>query len=446
MTGMAFATPDLPQECIMRSFKKFFTAALLVAATGLAPACATDELDIDVDSDELTVNVFRNVTANTTWVTGNTYVLLTDIFVSNGATLTIQPGVIVKGRAGSSLVVTATGTIEAAGTAAAPIVFTSADAAPAPGDWGGLILLGNAPINVPGGQAQIEGFPEGTTGNTYGGADPAHDCGTVRYARIEYAGFLLSIDNELNGLTVGGCGSATELDYIQVHKGADDGIEFFGGTADLKHAVISQPDDDGLDWDYGWSGKAQFVIVQQNATVGNNGIEADNYVNDNNALPRSNPNLWNVTMIGSNQAPGTAGKTQLGALLRRGTAGLINNAVVAYFTDSNIDVNGSVSEGLATSGELAITSSIFYAPANPTPWTAFEQGVFVTGTPSNRDGVDPQLAAPLNLTAPGFAPAPGSPVFTGGATPPADPFFDATATYVGAVGEVDWTAGWTAYP
>jgi hypothetical protein len=446
MTGMAFATPDLPQECIMRSFKKFFTAALLVAAAGLAPACATDELDIEVDSDEVTVNVFRNVTANTTWVTGNTYVLLTDIFVSNGATLTIQPGVIVKGREGSSLVVTATGKIEAAGTAQQPIVFTSANAAPAPGDWGGLILLGNAPINVPGGQAQIEGFPEGTTGTTYGGSDAAHDCGTVRYARIEYAGFLLSADNELNGLTVGACGSATELDYIQVHKGADDGIEFFGGTADLKHAVISQPDDDGLDWDFGWSGKVQFLVVQQNATVGNNGIEADNNVNDNNALPRSNPNIWNVSLIGSNQAPGTAGKTQLGALLRRGTAGLINNAVVAYFTDSNIDVNGSVSEGLATGGALAITSSIFYAPANATPWTAFEQGVFVTGTPSNRDGVDPQLAAPLNLTAPGFAPVPGSPVFTGGATPPADPFFDATATYVGAVGDVDWTAGWTAYP
>jgi hypothetical protein len=445
MTGMAFATPDLPQECIMRSFKKFFPAALLVAAAGLAPACATDELGIEVDSDELTVNVFRNVTANTTWVTGNTYVLLTDIFVSNGATLTIEPGVIVKGRAGSSLVVTTTGKIEAAGTASQPIVFTSADAVPAPGDWGGLVLLGNAPLNVAGGQAFIEGLTEGSS-TTYGGSDAAHDCGTVRYARIEYAGFLLSADNELNGLTVGGCGSATDLDYIQVHKGADDGIEFFGGTADLKHAVISQADDDGLDWDFGWSGKVQFLVVQQNATVGNNGIEADNNVNDNNALPRSNPSLWNVSLIGSNQAPGTAGKVQLGALLRRGTAGLINNAVVAYFTDSNVDVNGSVSEGLATAGELAIGSSIFYAPANAAPWTAFEQGVFVTGTPSNRDGVDPQLAAPLSLTAPSFAPVAGSPVFTGGATPPADPFYDATATYVGAVGEVDWTAGWTAYP
>jgi len=417
------------------------------AALALVPACATDEASLSEVVENATVNtfVFRDITADTTWTNNRTFVLLKDIFVRN-ATLTIQPGTIIKGRSGTSLVVTTSGRLVAAGTADAPVVFTADGTAPAPGAWGGVILLGNAPINVAGGTAEIEGFPSGTSGVTYGGNDPAHDCGSLTYVRIEYAGFELSLDNELNGLTVGGCGSGTVLDYIQVHKGADDGIEFFGGTVNLKHAVISQPDDDGLDWDFGWSGKAQFVIVQQNAAVGNNGIEADNNNANNNALPRSNPTLWNVSLIGSNQAPGTAGKTQLGALLRRGTAGLINNAIVAYFTDSNVDVNGTVSEGLATSGELAIASSIFYAPSNPNPWTAFEQGIFVAGTPSNRDGVDPGLVDPLDLITPVFAPASGSPALTGGGTPPSDGFFDSAATFVGAVGESDWTAGWTAYP
>ncbi len=161
-----------------------------------------------------------------------------------------------KGNADTSLVVTTTARLEAVGTAAAPIVFTSNEPVGqrGPGNWGGIVLLGNAPLNVEGGSESIEGFPAGAERTVYGGADAAHDFGTLKYARVEFAGFELERDNELNALTVGGCGTGTEIDYVQVHLGADDGVEMFGGTADLRHIVITQPDDDGLDWDFGWTG------------------------------------------------------------------------------------------------------------------------------------------------------------------------------------------------
>jgi hypothetical protein len=423
------------------------TLAGLVPALALAPACATDRAELgSLDRAQATgvEFVFEPITSNTTWTASNTYVLVDNIFVRN-ATLTIEPGTVVLGESGSSLVVSTTARLEAAGTADRPIVFTSRQEAPQPGDWGGVVLLGRAPINVAGGVDNIEGLPAGTGGAEYGGNDTGHDCGTLRYARIQYAGFELSPDNELNGLTVGGCGTGTELDYIQVHKGADDGIEFFGGTADLRHAIVTQPDDDGLDWDFGWTGKAQFLIVQQNSLVGNAGIEADNNKNNNDATPRSSPLLSNVTLIGSHQAPGTAGKVQEGLVLRRGTAGRISNLILAYFTDTAIDVDGAVSAQLAAAGQLAVTSSIFFGnggwPSDDDDGGLDEESFFVAG--SNRV-VDPQLAGALDLSAPRFAPAAGSPALVGGATPPAG--LDQTATFVGAVGTNDWTRGWTAYP
>jgi hypothetical protein len=172
-----------------------------------------------------------------------------------------QPGTTVQGFRGSSLVVTTTGKIGAAGTAS-PIV-TRSRRATAPRAWGGVVSSRARQINVSGGTNQIEGFPSGTSGTNYGGSDDTHYCGTIKYARIEFAGYQLAVDNELNGLTVGGCGSQTELDNIQVHKGADDGIEFFGGTVDLKHAIITQPDDDGYRLELRVDWRVQFLVVSE---------------------------------------------------------------------------------------------------------------------------------------------------------------------------------------
>jgi hypothetical protein len=433
--------------------------------TAQPDAMVNPDVDADVGS---TVAVSADISADTTWTADKTYVLETHIFV-RGATLTIEAGTLVKGDQGSSLVITNDSQIDAVGTAAAPIVFTSNQAAGSrgAGDWGGVVLLGKAGINVSGGSDNIEGFAAGTAGTEFGGTDDAHDCGTLKYARIEFAGFEIATDNELNGLTVGGCGSATELDYIQVHKGADDGVEFFGGTAGISHVIVSQPDDDGLDWDNGWRGNVQFLIVQQSATAGDKGFESDNNGSSMDATPRSAPTIYNATLIGSNAEPGAAFKTQGAMHLREGTAGIMKNFIIAYFADYGPDVDDFPTVAL-TAGEtpaLTIESSYFYDNANDSNmgWPAgfdesagvqndcdandmncFDEAAFFNAGARMNTFANPMLAAPLELTAPSFAPMSDAPVLSGGATPPAG--FDTSATFIGAIGATDWTASWTAFP
>lgn len=416
-----------------------------------------------------TVEITADISADQTWTHDKVYVLKTNVFVRD-ATLTIEAGTIIQGDGNSSLVITNTAKIDAVGTAENPIVFTSAqpEGSRAAGDWGGVVLLGKAPINVSGGVDNIEGFPADTDGTQFGGDDSTHDCGTMSYVRIEFAGFELSPDNELNALTVGACGSQTDLDYLQLHRGLDDGVEFFGGTAAIRHLLVTQPADDGLDWDFGWSGDAQFIIVQQNSVVGNHGFEADNNVNDNDATPRAHPTIYNATLIGSDSNPGEAGKTQGGMMLRRGTAATLRNVVVSYFSDWAIDVADYSTVQQADGGELSMEHSYFYQNANDdndgwpsgfdvddgqeddcqTPGSGcsgFDEHAFFTDASHNNTfGTDLMLGDPLNLEAPSFVPESGSPLLSGGDTPPAG--FDTSATFIGAIGVDDWTSGWTAYP
>jgi hypothetical protein len=244
--------------------------------------------------------------------------------------------------------------------------------------------------------------------------------------------------------------------------GQDDAIEFFGGTVNAKHLVLTQPDDDGLDWDYGWTGKVQFMIVQQNGNVGDAGIEADNNGKALDALPRSNPTIMNATLIGSGKAPKAAGKTQMGAVLRRGTAAHIYNTIFAHFADFPIDVRDAATVAQINAGELFINNSVFFSNGNQDQWddlitkpeddddAGFNEGGFFQGpTRSNLMGGDPRLEAALNLLIPVWKPAAGSPVLVpnNAATPDASSgFFDVNARFIGAIGSDDWTQGWTAYP
>jgi len=404
-----------------------------------------------------------NITTNTTWTCQKRYVLNSNVYVKNSATLTIQPGTVVQGSSEGALYITRTGKIDAAGTREQPIVFTSyqAEGARKRGDWKGVVLLGNASINTINKDTVFEGLediPEYRFGALNGVSDDTHDCGRIRYARIEYAGYRIATDKELNGLSLGGCGSRTELDYIQIHGGNDDGIEFFGGTANAKHLVLTGNDDDNVDWDLGWRGKLQYVVVQQHKVTqsanAENGIEADNDATNFANTPVAKPTIYNLTLIGANE-----GTKARGMLLRRGTQGVIKNAIVQGFTVAAIDVRDAQTVAGTNSGDLTVDNSIFFqnGAGGTTHFPAesgtgdndsgFDENAFFTAPArNNRVSVDPQLASAYSVTAPGFAPAAGSPALTGGATPPSDGFFDASATFVGAIGATDWTAGWTAYP
>ena len=150
-------------------------------------------------------------------------------------------------------------------------------------------------------QGFCEANGEGNSG-LYGGNNHEDSSGVLRYVRVEWAGFPVTGTDELNGIAFQGVGAGTVVDYIQVHYNNDDGVEFFGGTVNVKHVYLTGNKDDSMDWASGWRGKAQFILVHQAADEGNNGIEASNLESPMNGEPRSNPILANLTLIGSTTA------------------------------------------------------------------------------------------------------------------------------------------------
>ena len=430
-----------------RLIGRILTAGLLVTAACGDEDNGTDDPDTTpdpvagCDDAPATLTVDADITQDTTWCSGTEVALETLTFVT-GATLTIEPGTRVLGSNGAALVIANDAVIEAQGTADNPIVFTSSFGAQGePGDWGGVVLLGNAPTNV--GTSNIEGM-EASAASSYGGSDSTHNCGTLQYVRIEYAGYVFGEDNELNGLTVGGCGSDTTLEHIQVHKGLDDGIEFFGGTASLKWAVVTQTGDDSIDWDEGWTGNAQFIAIQQSASTGDRGFESDNLGDDNDASPRSNPTIYNVTMV----SPGTNNE-QLGMKLRRGTGATLGNIIVAGFDGGAIDVDGEATAEL-WGNDLALTHILSFANGDfgEESGDDDDDGGFdeATEIPAISGWVtdDPMLGDWESLSAPNFVPHQDSPAALG-ADNPGDWFDD--APYYGAFepGGQDWTTGWTSF-
>lgn len=407
-----------------------------------------------------------DVTGDVTLDATKQYTMTNLVYVKDG-TLTIPAGTTIKGEQPSALVVTTTGKLVAQGTAAQPIVFTSAlpsgQRGTPTGDWGGIVLNGTATINDLGGVNNAEGLadePRNKYGKVAGATNDAHDCGTLKYVRIEFAGRPLSANNELNGLTLNACGSGTTVDFVQVHRGVDDGVEIFGGSVNVKHLVITGSDDDGLDWDKGWTGKGQFLVIQQTGDRGNHGIEADNNRDNRDALPRSNPTLSNLTIIGRKPSTAPSEGPSVGMILREGTAGTLMNVVVMNHTVDALRIDHSNTVTQWNMGALTVKNSLFFE--NPTlgagNWVKSlgdggvedridEGAVLAEAVRGNRLGMNPGLMAPMSEMQPNFMPTGGSaPAMSGAAMPPSDGFFDTSATFVGAVGATDWTAGWTAYP
>lgn len=231
------------------------------------------------EEPETTVVISQNITQNTTWETGKTYILAGRISVVSGVTLTIQPGVVVKGQAGTganatALIIARGAQIIAEGTATQPIIFTSIADEIEPGMiaspnmdpnmsglWGGLIILGNAPISAAAASVQIEGIPASDQNGLYGGNNPDDNSGVLKYISIRHGGANIGEGNEINGLTLGGVGRGTVVENIEIVSNQDDGIEIFGGTVNVKNVLVWNVEDDGIDTDQGWSGTLDNFIV-----------------------------------------------------------------------------------------------------------------------------------------------------------------------------------------
>ena len=411
------------------------------------------------------VTVSGDITTNTTWTKNNIYMLTGGfVYVTSNATLTIEAGTLIKGNA-STLVITRGAKIMADGTQTEPIVFTSYQPAGsrAAADWGGIIVCGKAPINDPAGSRLAEGGIEAVKG-LYGGTDANDNSGIIRYVRIEYAGIAYLPNNETNGLTMGGVGMGTTIDYVQVIHGGDDAFEWFGGTVNCKHLVSSRVVDDHFDSDYGFTGRVQFAVALADSSVadisGSNGFESDNDAGGSINAPLTHPIFTNISFYGPKKTATTVinGNHRRGAHIRRSSALCVYNSVFAGFptglklesdnTANNAKFNSLQYKNNIIAGCPAIldTAGItitWGAPYNSAlGWFNFA----ANGNSSLPNSLDIMAVNPYNYTNPNFLLMAGSPALTGGSfSSPnlTDPFFTPTS-YRGAFDGVnDWTKCWT---
>lgn len=420
---------------------------------------------------------------NVTWTKDKTYIVDGLTFVDSCATLTIEAGTVVKftPRADvgnpSALVVARGAKIFANGTEQEPIIFTAEeDDVNDPTDlgpkdnalWGGIVILGKGVTQKNGnGLVNVEGIPSTEVRGQYGGNDNTDNSGVLKYVSIRHGGRQIASGNELNGLTLGGVGSGTTLEYVEVYANSDDGIEFFGGAPNLKHAVVAFAEDDSYDWDEVYTGKGQFWFSIQRDDIADAGGEFDGTTPDD-ATPYSNPTLYNWTHIGSG-ANATA-SNPIGWNLRAGTAGVIANSILTEQKGKMIEVQdkaAGINDAYAKllAGELKILNNVFYRNATTVTLDATATGIIRVGSAAedvnatalinhlatNQTSLfSPYLAAINREQAEILDPRPcpvGSAYTTAlAAVPSADPFFT-TVNYKGAFSSEWnelWVRNWTA--
>ena len=323
-----------------------------------------------------------NITSDMTLNAGTVYTLIGATYVKPGVTLTIPAGTRIEADAANDatafLAIEKGGKINAQGTADAPIVFTSNSATPEPGNWGGLVICGNAITNL-GQNVTAE-----VTGLTYGGTNAADNSGTLSHLIIEYSGNIITGESEFNGLTFYAVGSGTTVNNILVRLGSDDGIEWFGGSVGGTNLAAIGCQDDSFDWTEGWNGVVSNLYSDQSTAVGasadSRGIEADNNQGSPTLAPISNPTLSNVTLLGRNA---TSVPKEGGIWLRRGTKATISNVYIANFksTDTGsgygINFDGGDSTAFFTTNPLTNVTI-----ANTTLATNLAAGIGYTATPS----------------------------------------------------------------
>ena len=314
-----------------------------------------------------TTTVSKDITTNTTW--SGIVKLENKIYVKNGATLTIAPGTIIRGdkTTQGTLIITKGSKIIADGTVNSPIVFTSNQAvgSRAEGDWGGVIILGNAVNNQPGGKANIEGIIQ-STDTEFGGTDDADNSGVIRYVRIEFAGIALQPNKEVNGITFGSVGNKTLVDNVQVSFSGDDSFEWFGGTVDCKHLIAYRGLDDDFDTDFGYRGRVQFGLIVRDpelsdAAGDSNGFESDNDAAGSSAKPLTAPVFSNITLIGP-KGDGTTvlpqgEKFEKAFRLRKNTSTSVFNSIATGW-EKGLSIEGTAVEDNVTGDSLVFANNM----------------------------------------------------------------------------------------
>jgi len=288
----------------MKTKEILLATAIILGASTIFTSCSKNKDNNDDDTIILptptpdqsfpSITVSGNITSSTTWTKDKVVYLDGRVIVQAPAELTIQPGTVIKGKAGSDasasvLIVGVGAKIHATGTVSEPIIFTSEDDQITPGQisspnlsaankglWGGVIILGDAPISPSSGTtAEIEGIPAGTVGTTYGGSDVSDNSGEFQYCSIRHSGVIIGSGNEINGLTLGGVGNGTTIDHVEIFANLDDGIEFFGGSVNVSDAIVIKIDDDSYDVDQAYSGTVTNFMAIIGENQGGDAFEID---------------------------------------------------------------------------------------------------------------------------------------------------------------------------
>ncbi len=369
-------------------------------------------------NDELGLNDPFNLGAPGFLPEAKTYLLDGWVYVKDGATLTIEPGTVIRGSKANkgALIIEKGAKIMAEGTMDSPIVFTSNQDAGSRsyGDWGGVIVLGKATVN------KVDPIIEGGPTSTYGGTDDADNSGILKYVRIEFPGIAFQPDKEINGLTLGAVGNGTTIDNIQVSYCGDDSYEFFGGTVNAKHIIALRGWDDDFDTDYGYRGMVQYAVSLRDPAIadpgsGSNGFESDNDATGSTDAPLTNALFSNVSSFGPKATTETVinSNYKRAMHLRRNTSIQVYNTISAGWP-TGLFIDGTAAQANATNGDLKVMN-VFLSGNNTAFAGGFDSTYFPDAALENQllvSNDELQLTDPFNLDAPDFMPAEGSPVLT----------------------------------
>ena len=360
------------------NYKGAFPITDGTAATDWTSGWSNFDPENTVYSTNYTTTVSTDITTNTSW--SGVVLLQNKVFVKNNATLTIAPGTVIRCDKASqaTLIITRGAKINASGTASNPIVFTSNEAVGnrAEGDWGGLVILGLARNNQPGGVASIEGLVP-STDSQFGGAFDNDNSGVLQYVRVEFPGIPLEPNKELNGITFGSVGSGTTVNHLQVSFSGDDSYEWFGGTVNCKNLIVYRGLDDDFDTDFGYRGKIQFGLAIRDpflsdAPGDSNCFETDNDANGTAAQPKTAPIFSNITIVGA-KGDGTTvlptgEKFEKAFRVRRNTATSCLNSIITGW-EKGLSIEGAPVVANVNGDTLVFANNILTNFATPT-WSS----------------------------------------------------------------------------